>query len=82
MTNFTATDAEQLRNNPIFEQAVLNVRENIVAQLEVLPANSPEAPRLRDELVISLQVLRSVENQIQGYIDDAVLGEQPSENIP
>ena len=70
MSDFSAEDARQLRDNPVRREIMANIREGIITQLEILP---PDRDRMRDELVISLQVLRAIEQQIQSYIDTEVL---------
>lgn len=54
--------AKQILENERFKQAFANVRENAVSQLEVLPPGNDD---LRNELVITLQVLKAVRQDIE-----------------
>ena len=72
MTDFKAGDAQQLLDNPIFNEAFANIREEIIIQLEILP---PDHDRIRDELVISLQMIRALHQRIQDYVDTDMLNE-------
>ena len=65
-----AQEASQLINHPRFIQAWSNVRERIVSQLENTPMGEDE---MRTELVVSLQVLKSVKQDIENDINTSAL---------
>ena len=67
-----AADAKQLLENSRFQQAFLNVRENIVSQLEFVPVGNEQA---RTELVISLQMLKAIQQDLENDINTGLLSE-------
>ena len=67
-----AADAKQLLENSRFQQAFLNVRENIVSQLEYVPVGNEQA---RTELVISLQMLKAIQQDLENDINTGLLSE-------
>lgn len=65
-----AADASQLQANPMFNECFDNVREALIAQIEVAPIDNPG---LRNELGLGLAMLSGVRSQIQEYIETAQL---------
>ena len=72
-TEIKAADAQQLLDNPRLQAAFKNVRERIVTRLEGV-AVGDEAQRT--ELVISLQVLKAVQQDIKNDIDNWLMENQ------
>jgi len=65
-----AADASQLKANPLFNECFDNVREALIAQIELAPIDNPA---LRNELGLGLAMLSGVRSQIQEYIETAQL---------
>lgn len=59
-------DAKQLLENQLFIDAFSNTRESIVEQLEYCPLNDDA---LRNQLVLSLQLLIQLRNDIENQIE-------------
>jgi len=62
-----AAEARQLLEHPRLVRAFTNIRENIVSQLEYTPIGNETA---RTELVISLQMLKAIQQDIENDIHD------------
>ncbi len=73
-----AAEARQLLENPRLIQAFENVKNNIVANLESVPVNDEPA---RLQLVVSLQVLKAIQKDIQNDITDNVVDISSSDVI-
>lgn len=69
-----AGEAAAILENPRFQDAFANVRENIVAQLENTPIGNDTA---RIELVVSLQVLKAIKQDLENDVKTALMNENP-----
>ncbi len=65
-----AGEAQNLLNNPLFNEVFDNVREAIITQIEDCPVIDSEA---RNELGLSLAALAGVKQQIIEHIETAML---------
>lgn len=65
-----AADAEQLLNNPRLKQAFSNIKERITEQLE---GTTADQANYRQELIVSLQVLKAIQQDIENDIDTGKL---------
>lgn len=65
-----AADARQLKASPLFNECFDNVREALIAQIELTPIDKPS---LRNELGLGLAMLSGVRSQIEEYIETAQL---------
>lgn len=63
--------------HPLFVDAFANTRESIVEQLEYCPLNDHE---LRNQLVLSLQLLIQLRQDIEGQIELAATEESYPEH--
>lgn len=62
---YTSKHAQELLENQLFKDAFANVRENIVSQLECCPLDNDI---LRNQLVLSLQLLIAIKGDIENQI--------------
>ena len=65
-----AEDARQLKANPMFNEVFANAREALIEQIEASDITDSD---YRNELGLGLQALASVRDQIQSYIETAML---------
>ena len=62
-----ANDAKILLENPILKSAFADVREMLVQAIEDNPVTNETQ---RDKIMLSLQLLRSVKEQIEKHVQD------------
>ena len=65
-----ADRARQLLDDPVFQQAMRDIRERIVAKLEAVPLNDVE---VEHELVLTLQLLQRIPSRFQAYADEQIV---------
>lgn len=65
-----AEEAKRILNSPVFRQALEDVRMGIVASMEASPMTEEH---LHSQLVVSLQVLKSVKTRIEKHLNDAAV---------
>ncbi len=70
LAEIRAGEAQNLLNNPLFNEVFDNVREAIITQIEDCPVIDSEA---RNELGLSLAALAGVKQQIIEHIETAML---------
>ena len=62
--------ARQILADPVFREAMRDIRERVVAKLEAVPVTDHEAEH---ELVLTLQLLQRIPARFQAYADELVL---------
>ncbi len=68
MTPFEKSEsAKRVREEPVIQQAFIDIRENLVRQLENVPIADTET---QHQVAITLQLLKRLETTLQRYIQD------------
>ena len=67
-TEIKANDARQLLEHPLLQEVFSGVRENMVQSIEACPLTDDD---MRNQLMLSLQVLQSVKEELMNYIQDS-----------
>ena len=67
-----AADAQQLLDNPIFQEIFGNVREGLVQAIEDCPIDNDKK---RNQLMLSLQLLRELKGEVEVIISDGLMEE-------
>jgi hypothetical protein len=62
--------ARQILADPVFQEAVRDIRERIVSKLETVPVTDHATEH---ELVLTLQLLQRIPARFQAYADELVL---------
>jgi len=65
-----ADRARQLLDDPVFQQAMRDIRERIVAKLESVAIQDTD---IEHELVLSLQLLQRIPARFQAYADEQIV---------
>jgi hypothetical protein len=68
MTPFEKSEsAKRIREEPVIKQAFIDIRENLVRQLENVPIDDIET---QHQVAITLQLLKRLETTLSRYIQD------------
>jgi hypothetical protein len=70
--------AKQLLDNPMFRHVLADLRGDLVDRLEVLPMTAHED---QHEAVLLLQLLRSIPNRLQRYVQDRDITEHKDRSL-
>jgi hypothetical protein len=62
-----AESAKRVREEPVIRQAFIDIRENLVRQLETVPIDDRNT---QHETALLLQLLKRLETQLSKYIQD------------
>ena len=65
-----ADRARQILDDPVFAHVMNDIREQLVAKLEICPISDVEA---QHDLTITLQLLKQLKTQLARYCDEIVL---------
>lgn len=65
-----ADRARQILDDPVFNGVMSDIREQLVAKLEICPISDVEA---QHDLTITLQLLKQLKTQLARYCDEIVL---------
>jgi hypothetical protein len=74
MTPFEKSEsAKRIREEPVIKQAFIDIRENLVRQLENVPIDDRDT---QHETALLLQLLKRLETQLNKYVQDQLMVER------
>lgn len=65
-----ADQAKQVLTNPVFKHVFLDIRENLVLQLEAIPLGDTET---QHEITLMLQLLKRVQTTLERYVQSGAV---------
>ncbi len=81
-TAIIAEEAAQLLDNQLLKEAFVSIEENIIDQMKTAPIiGGDKANEFRDKLILTLQMVQSVQDQLIGYVTSGYLANNKPEEI-